>query len=177
MHLTSVLLPAPFSPSSARKLPGRSVSDTSVSACNAPKRFERLLASIRGGGPSTGRGAATACLFACATAASVVGRMQSDGVRGHGKTSRSACGRGDGAEHAALHGDHLEGGQVVAGVGGAAAILQQQALEAAVVGVAHGRVHANVGRDAGQDQVLDAQAVQASAPGRWRRTSPCPACR
>ena len=64
------------------------------------------------------------------------------------------------AEHAALHLDHLDRGDVVAGVGGAAAVLQQQALEAAVVGLAHGRVHADVGGDAGEDDVVDAARAQ-----------------
>jgi len=59
------------------------------------------------------------------------------------------------AKHAALHLDHLDGGQMVAGVGRAAAILQQQTLEAAVVALAHRRVHADVGGDAGQHDVLD----------------------
>ena len=45
-------------------------------------------------------------------------------------------------------------------VGGAAAILQQQAFEAAVVGLAHGGVDADVGGDAGEDDVLDAALVE-----------------
>ena len=57
------------------------------------------------------------------------------------------------------------------------AVRQQQALEAAVVGLAHGGVHADVGGDAGEDQVARCRACAAPARGRWRRTSPCPACR
>ena len=49
---------------------------------------------------------------------------------------------------------------VIAPVGGAAAILQQQAFEAAIVGLAHGGVHADVGGDAGQHDVLDAAQAQ-----------------
>ena len=49
---------------------------------------------------------------------------------------------------------------MVARVGCAAAIFEDQAFEAAVVGFAQGGVNANVGRDAGEDQVLDAQAMQ-----------------
>ena len=45
---------------------------------------------------------------------------------------------------------------MVAAVGRAAAILEQQALEAAIVGLAHGGVHADVGGDAGQGEVVDA---------------------
>ena len=67
---------------------------------------------------------------------------------------------GDGAEHAALHLDHLDGVVVVALVGRAAAILQQQALEAAVVGFAHGGVDAYVGGDAGEHDVVDAAQPQ-----------------
>ena len=64
------------------------------------------------------------------------------------------------AENATLHGDHLQRRQVVAVVGGRGAVRQQQAFEAAVVGVAHRGVDADVGRDAGQDQVLDAARAQ-----------------
>ena len=67
--------------------------------------------------------------------------------------------------------------RVVAEVGGAAAVLEQQALEAAVVGLAHGGVDADVGGDAGQDEVVDAALCAGSGRGRWRRTSPCRACR
>ena len=42
----------------------------------------------------------------------------------------------------------------------AAAILQQEALEAAVVGLAHGGVDADVGGDAGEHQVADAAGVE-----------------
>jgi hypothetical protein len=49
---------------------------------------------------------------------------------------------------------------VVAVVGGAAAVFQQQALEAAVVGLAHGGVHADVGRDAGEHDVAQAPRAQ-----------------
>ena len=63
---------------------------------------------------------------------------------------------GDRAEHAALHRHHLDRRVMVALVGGAAAIRQQQALETAVVGFAHGGVHAHVGGDAAQHDVVDA---------------------
>src|SRR5437868_1989515 len=49
MHLTRVLLPAPFSPSRARNVPGVSVNDTLDSAWSDPKRLDRLVASRRGG--------------------------------------------------------------------------------------------------------------------------------
>ena len=59
-----------------------------------------------------------------------------------------------------LHLDHLDRSSVVAGVRGCAAVLQQQALVAAVVGIAHGGVHAHVRRHARQHDVLDALRVQ-----------------
>src|SRR6185295_5542580 len=49
-HFTSVLLPAPFSPSRAWKLPGWKRTQTRSSACTAPKRLERSRASTSGGG-------------------------------------------------------------------------------------------------------------------------------
>jgi hypothetical protein len=64
------------------------------------------------------------------------------------------------AEHAALHRDHLDRGQVVAVVGGARAVLEQQALVAAVVALAHRGVDADVGGDPGEDEVLDAARPQ-----------------
>ena len=59
-----------------------------------------------------------------------------------------------------MHLDHLQRGGVVSRVGGAAAIFQQQTLKATVVGVAHRRVDADVGGDAGQDHVDDAAGAQ-----------------
>ena len=64
------------------------------------------------------------------------------------------------AEDAALHLDHLDRGEVVAVVGGAAAILEQQAFVAAVIGLAHGGVDADIGGDAGKDDVVDAALVE-----------------
>ena len=64
------------------------------------------------------------------------------------------------AEHAALHLDHVERGEMVLDLGRRAAIRQQQALVAAVVGVAHRGVHADVGGDAGEDDVADALRLQ-----------------
>ncbi len=51
-------------------------------------------------------------------------------------------------------------GEVVVVVGGAGAVGEQQALVAAVVGVAHRRVHAHVGGDAGEHEVGDAVSPQ-----------------
>src|SRR6202008_3833339 len=64
------------------------------------------------------------------------------------------------AEYAALHLDHFQRVVVIAPVGGAAAVLQQHAFEATVVGLAHGGVDAHVGGDAGQHDVLDAAHAQ-----------------
>ena len=78
----------------------------------------------------------------------------------HDRASISAGRRRDRAEHAALHLDHLERVVVVALVGRAAAVLQQHAFEAAVVGFAHRGVDADVGGDAGQHDVVDAAQPQ-----------------
>ena len=126
MHLTSVLLPAPFSPSRARKQPGRRLSDTSARACNAPNRFESLRAS-RCGRPGD-----------VADAVAVRERLRvkrlsqrpswpsellwSESWQNLQKGLRGS----DGAEHASLHGDHFQGRPMVAPVGRAAAIFQQQ---------------------------------------------------
>ncbi len=45
-------------------------------------------------------------------------------------------------------------------VGRAGAVRQDQALVPAIVGLAHRRVHADIGRDAGKDDVVDALEPQ-----------------
>ena len=137
MHLTSVLLPAPFSPSSAWNEPGRTFSSTLSSAAKSPNRMVMAMAST----PSAPAGKR---------------RFADD----HDSAPISAVGGRDRAEHAALHLDHLQRVLVVALVGGGAAILDQHAFEAAVVGLAHGGVDADVGGDAGQHDVLDAAQPQ-----------------
>jgi hypothetical protein len=49
---------------------------------------------------------------------------------------------------------------VVALVGRAATVFEQQALEAAIIGFPHCRMHANVGGDAGEDEIVDAARGQ-----------------
>src|SRR3954471_20004971 len=66
----------------------------------------------------------------------------------------------DPAEDPALGGDHPQGDLVELGEVGAAAVAQHEALEAAVVGLAHGRVHADLGGDAGDDQRPDPAVAQ-----------------
>jgi len=58
---------------------------------------------------------------------------------------------GDSAEDAALHLHHVERREMVARVSGRAAILKKQALEAAVVALAHRRMDAHIGSDAAQN--------------------------
>ena len=82
------------------------------------------------------------------------------GWSGHGIASMKAVERRDGAEHAALHLDHLESGEMIAVVGRGAAILEQHTFEAAIVGFAHRRMNADIGRDAGQDDIVDAARPQ-----------------
>lgn len=69
-------------------------------------------------------------------------------------------GRGDRSKDAALHLDHANRGRVVGRVRGGAAILQQEAFVAQVVGVAHGGVHAHIRRDARQNEVANAARAQ-----------------
>src|SRR5262245_37871275 len=49
---------------------------------------------------------------------------------------------------------------MVAVVGGAAAILEEEAFEAAVIGLAHGGVDPDIGGDAAEDQVADAAGAE-----------------
>jgi len=49
---------------------------------------------------------------------------------------------------------------MIAVVGGATAIFQQQTFEAAIIGFTHGGMDADIGGDAAQDQVADAAQVQ-----------------
>src|SRR6218665_2082317 len=59
--LTSVDLPAPFSPTSASTSPARNCIETCASACTAPKRLPMARSSSRRGraGPATGTGCGT----------------------------------------------------------------------------------------------------------------------
>src|SRR4051812_68483 len=69
-----------------------------------------------------------------------------------GKGVEQVLRRADPAEDPALGGDHPQRDLVELREVGAAAVLDHEALEAAVVGLAHGRVHADLGGDAGDDQ-------------------------
>ncbi len=62
-------------------------------------------------------------------------------------------------EHPALHLDHVDCGEMVLDLGRRAAIFEQQAFIAAVIGVAHGGVHADVGGDAGQHDVANVSSI------------------
>src|SRR3984957_3265471 len=59
-------------------------------------------------------------------------------------------------EHAALHLDHLQRRQMIVVVRRGATIFEQKALKAAVVRLAHRRVHADVCRDTSKDKIVDA---------------------
>ena len=67
---------------------------------------------------------------------------------------------GDPAEDAALRLDHREADLVKLGKVRGAAVAGHDAAIAAIVGLAHGRVHADLGGDAADDQRLDAAVVQ-----------------
>ena len=92
-----------------------------------------------------------------------------------------AAGVGHPSEDPALRLDHLERGALELGKVRADAVFQHDALEAAVVGFAHGRVHAHLGRHAAHDERADAAVVQhvleivaknAPLPGLSITTSP-----
>ena len=124
---------------------GRTFIDTSSSAANSPKRLVMAIAS-------------TPKVF-LPRSAWEARRRDEVAIRSRDDLDEF-CRIANRAEHAALHLDHLERVVVIAFVGRAAAILQQQAFEAAVVGLAHGGVHADVGGDAGQHDVVDAAQAQ-----------------
>src|SRR5947209_3798738 len=125
MHLTSVDLPAPFSPSSAWNDPDGTLMETSPSAVKAPKRMVMPMVST-------------------ATALLPVIPLILVSSRQLGDEGRRVRHR---AEDAALHLDHLDRGEMVAVVGRAAAILQKHAFEATVVGLAHGGVDTDISGD------------------------------
>ncbi len=77
------------------------------------------------------------------------------GQLGDGKDGEELGRRRDPAEDAALGGDHAEPHLVELREVGAGAVRQHQALEAAVVGLADGGVHAHLGGDAADDQARD----------------------
>src|SRR5258707_4147066 len=64
------------------------------------------------------------------------------------------------SEDATLHLDHLQGSEVIAVVGRAAAILQQHAFESPVVRLAHGGVDADIRGDAGEHEVANAPRAE-----------------
>ena len=133
--------------------------ETSSSAVKAPKRMVMPSASTP---------------IAPARAGRRIGFDGNAGKIGHGSAAMKSARVGDGAEHAALHLDHLDGRVVVAAVGGAAAILEQQAFEAAVVGLAHGGVDADVGGDAGQHDVVGCRAIRSISSRSVAQNEPLP---
>src|SRR5207302_4717378 len=71
-----------------------------------------------------------------------------------------SIGIGDRAENASLHFNHLNRGLVISAIGGSGAIRQQQTLEPAIVGFAHGCVDTHVGGNARKSNILDAFVVK-----------------
>ena len=61
---------------------------------------------------------------------------------------------------AALHLYHLKRSLVVAGVSGAGAVLQQKAPITQIVGLSHDGVHADVRRNAAQNEMRDAEILK-----------------
>src|SRR5882757_3497367 len=137
MHLTSVDLPAPFSPSSAWNEPAGTFTETPSSAVKAPKRMVMPTVSTP-----------TAFLLPSLIAGPhdiPSGQLRDERLRIRHR-----------AEDTALHLDHLDRGQMIAVVGRTAAILQHHAFIAAVIGLAHGGVDADIGSDAREHDVVDA---------------------
>src|SRR5882724_217713 len=103
MHFTSVLFPAPFSPSSAWKVPGAILKETFSFATKEPKRFHTFTSSSGGG--------------VCRTLASMRRGGGGDfAMRAFGAASRSGAERARSAGEAALvaaRGDHHGEGQEV----------------------------------------------------------------
>src|SRR5437879_1594611 len=65
-----------------------------------------------------------------------------------------------GPENSSLHLDHLQRREIIPVIGRARAIGEDQALIAPIVCFAHGCMNTHICRDTGQDDVLDAQALQ-----------------
>src|SRR4029079_4762152 len=64
-------------------------------------------------------------------------------------------GIGHGSEDTTLHRDHLQRGAIIAVIGRASTIGEHQTLIAAIVGIAHRGVNANVGGDSTKHDVLN----------------------
>ena len=76
-----------------------------------------------------------------------------------------------GAENAVLHRHHLQGSQMVAPVCRSGAVGQDEALKPAVIGFTQGGVHANIGGDAGEHQIVYAAGAQNQLQvGRTKRS-------
>ena len=74
--------------------------------------------------------------------------------------ARMRVGVRDPAEDAALRGDHLQPHRLELRKVRADAVLRHQAVVAAVVGLAHGGVDADLGGDAGHDELRDAAILE-----------------
>src|SRR6478735_2315537 len=127
-HLTSVLLPAPFSPRRACTDPGATFIVTLSIAVKAPNRLVSSKVSSASAPVGGGMGSSGA-VMACAELALSAG----SGSAVSGERFEHRARRGHGAEHAALHRHHLQRGEVIAAVGRGGAVREDQALEAAVV--------------------------------------------
>src|SRR5438477_264668 len=111
-HLTRVLLPAPFPPRSAWKVPGWTVMEMSSSATRGPKRLATLSISIFGGGVMAG------AIMSPSGQSSP--RLGGAPLQDCADETGGRCAR---TEDAVLHFDHPYGGVVVGAVGGGAAVF------------------------------------------------------
>src|ERR1700674_5003789 len=124
---------------------GSSKSATRAANFRIASRWERIIGCQSG---SIGSASAKADAAMNSSSSSIIER------------SDKGCRIGYRAEHATLHLYHLDRVVVVAFVGRATTIFEQQALETAIVGFAHGGMHADVGGDAGEHDIFDPAQAQ-----------------
>src|SRR5947209_20146771 len=105
-HLTRVLLPAPFPPRRAWKVPGWTVMEMSSSATRGPKRLLTLCISILGGGVMAGA--------IMSTSGQSSPRVGGAPLQDCGDETGGRCDR---PEDVILTSDHPYGGLVVGAVG------------------------------------------------------------
>src|ERR1700742_2081897 len=143
--------------------------ETSSSATSEPKRFDMCSTCKPGAssGLACGSGGNSGSITLLQTAGDYPAhdypahsaRWKSE-IRKSGKSFDQLAAGGGGAEHTVLHFDHLDGGEMIAGVRCGAAILKKKAFKATIIGFPHGGVNAHIRRDAGENNILDIPVSQ-----------------
>src|SRR3954447_7879656 len=157
-------------PSAGSTVPRTSPAGTLTTAIISPVRVSTLTRMLNARpkkafvsprvhqGTVTGRRAGAG---AVGLAVLMTGLLVSHGGRGGGgEGGEERGGGGDPAEDAALGADHLQADAVELGEVRADAVGQHEAVEAAVVGLADGGVHADLGGHPGDDEVRDLRPVE-----------------